>query len=64
MNAFNKLARTNNTLILPANVGDISSLVGQAMSIYTTISKQNNNASIVDTPSPVVELNDKTEKNP
>ncbi|KAJ8979710.1 hypothetical protein NQ317_015534 [Molorchus minor] len=36
--AFNKLARTNNTLILPANAGDISSLVSQAMSIYSTIS--------------------------
>lgn len=36
--AFNKLARTNNTLILPSNVGDVSSLVGQAFSIYNTIS--------------------------
>lgn len=43
MNAFNKLARTNNTLILPSNVGDISSLVGQAMSIYKTIASSNNN---------------------
>ncbi|KPJ09693.1 Stomatin-like protein 2 [Papilio machaon] len=39
--AFNKLARTNNTLILPANAGDVSSLVAQAMSIYSTISAQN-----------------------
>lgn len=43
VNAFNKLARTNNTLILPSNVGDISSLVGQAMSIYGTILKDNKN---------------------
>lgn len=43
VNAFNKLARTNNTLILPSNVGDISSLVGQAMSIYSTISSSKNN---------------------
>lgn len=41
MHAFTELARTNNTLILPANVGDISSLVGQAMSIYTTVAKSN-----------------------
>lgn len=41
VDAFDKLARTSNTLILPANVGDVSSLVGQAMSVYTTISKQN-----------------------
>uniref|UniRef100_A0A1L8E0G8 Putative prohibitins and stomatins of the pid superfamily protein n=1 Tax=Nyssomyia neivai TaxID=330878 RepID=A0A1L8E0G8_9DIPT len=35
--AFQNLARQNNTLILPSNVGDVSSLVGQAMSIYQTI---------------------------
>lgn len=29
VNAFNKLAKTNNTLILPANAGDVSSLVTQ-----------------------------------
>lgn len=29
--AFNKLAQTNNTLILPANAGDISGLVAQVM---------------------------------
>lgn len=40
--AFNKLARTNNTLILPSNVGDVSSLVGQAFSIYNTISRDIN----------------------
>lgn len=32
--AFNRLAKTSNTLILPSNVGDVSSLVTQAMSIY------------------------------
>jgi regulator of protease activity HflC (stomatin/prohibitin superfamily) len=37
--AFDKLAKTNNTLILPSNVGDVSNLVTQAMSIYSTISK-------------------------
>lgn len=31
--AFNELARTNNTLIVPANLGDISSLIGSAMKI-------------------------------
>lgn len=43
VNAFNQLARTNNTLILPSNVGDVSSLVGQAMSIYKTISNEPKN---------------------
>lgn len=42
VHAFNKLARTNNTLILPSNVGDVTSLVGHAMSIYNAVSKQNN----------------------
>lgn len=39
MSAFAKLAQTNNTLILPSNAGDITSLVGQAMTIYNAISK-------------------------
>lgn len=29
INAFNKLAKVNNTLILPSNVGDISTFVAQ-----------------------------------
>lgn len=41
VHAFNKLARTNNTLILPSNVGDVTSLVSQAMSIYNHVSKHN-----------------------
>lgn len=39
MSAFGKLAQTNNTLILPSNAGDITSLVGQAMTIYNAVSK-------------------------
>lgn len=34
VHAFDKLAKTNNTLILPSNVGDVSSFVAQAMTIY------------------------------
>lgn len=37
--AFHSLARTNNTLILPSNAGDISSAVAQAMSVYQTLCK-------------------------
>lgn len=44
ISAFNKLARTNNTLILPSNAGDVTSLVAQAMSIYKTISNSDSNA--------------------
>lgn len=32
--AFQELARTNNTIILPANAGDVSGMVAQAMTIY------------------------------
>lgn len=35
VNAFDKLARTNNTLILPSNAGDVSSLVSQVSSKIT-----------------------------
>ncbi|XP_013109418.1 stomatin-like protein 2, mitochondrial [Stomoxys calcitrans] len=41
ISAFKHLAKTNNTLILPANTGDISSLVAQALSVYQTVSSQN-----------------------
>lgn len=46
VNAFNKLARTNNTLILPSNVGDVGSLVAHAMSIYNSVSNDQKNACI------------------
>lgn len=38
--AFGNLAKTSNTLILPSNAGDVSSIVSQAMATYKTISKQ------------------------
>lgn len=31
--AFNKLAKNNNTLILPANAGDVSNMVGQVCNV-------------------------------
>ena len=37
--AFKKLARTNNTLILPKNAEDISGVVGSAMAIYKQVAK-------------------------
>lgn len=37
--AFKQLAKTNNTLILPKNADDISSVVAQAMTIYNTVAK-------------------------
>jgi hypothetical protein len=34
---FGKLAKENNTLILPANAGDVGSLVAQAMATMKTV---------------------------
>ena len=33
ISAFNELAKTNNTLIVPANMGDMSTLISSAMKI-------------------------------
>ncbi|CAK9818028.1 Stomatin-like protein 2, mitochondrial [Anthophora plagiata] len=38
--AFNKLAKVNNTVILPSNISDVSSLVTQAMTIYKQVMAQ------------------------
>merc|ERR1712227_26994 len=35
--AFGKLAKTNNTLLLPSNTGDVSSMVSQMMAIYKNL---------------------------
>lgn len=42
VNAFNKLAKVNNTLILPSNVGDVSTFVAQAMAIYKQVMPKHN----------------------
>lgn len=65
--AFSKLARTGNTLILPANAGDVPNLVAQAMSIYSTVAGQktlneknvDNDSNIED---PLVKINSLAEK--
>ncbi|XP_033634813.1 stomatin-like protein 2, mitochondrial [Asterias rubens] len=38
--AFGHLAKTGNTILLPTNTGDISSMVGQAMAIYGNLSNK------------------------
>ncbi|XP_076300469.1 stomatin like 2 isoform X2 [Lasioglossum baleicum] len=40
--AFKQMAKHNNTLILPSNVSDVSSLVAQAMTIYKQVVAQPN----------------------
>ena len=39
--AFQQLAKTNNTLILPASANDVTAMVGTAMSMYQTLTKKN-----------------------
>ncbi|XP_060092456.1 stomatin-like protein 2, mitochondrial [Heteronotia binoei] len=39
VSAFSRLAKEGNTLLLPSNAGDVSSMVAQAMGIYATLSK-------------------------
>ncbi|XP_061554699.1 stomatin-like protein 2, mitochondrial [Phycodurus eques] len=39
VSAFSKLAKESNTVLLPSNTGDISSMVTQAMTIYGTLAK-------------------------
>lgn len=39
--AFQQLAKTNNTLILPATCNDVTQMVGQAMTMYKTLAQKN-----------------------
>lgn len=39
VSAFSKLAQESNTILLPSNTGDITSMVTQAMGIYGTLTK-------------------------
>ncbi|CAF1310328.1 unnamed protein product [Adineta steineri] len=37
VHAFSKLAKTNNTILLPSNTGDMSSMIASALSIYSNL---------------------------
>lgn len=37
--AFQQLAKRNNTLILPANAGDVTGVVGSAVTMYNALAK-------------------------
>lgn len=50
--AFKKLAKTNNTLILPKNADDIASVVAQAMSIYKSVAANSFPEAVADLESP------------
>jgi len=47
--AFSNLAKTNNTMILPSNTGDVTSMVAQAMTIYTQLQKNNVAGDVIQT---------------
>lgn len=40
VDAFSNLAKENNTILLPANTGDVGSMVAQALSVFNNIKKQ------------------------
>lgn len=42
VSAFGNLAKTNNTVVLPANVGDAASMVAQALAVYGQVTKRPN----------------------
>ncbi|KAF4108040.1 stomatin-like protein 2, mitochondrial [Onychostoma macrolepis] len=44
VSAFSNLAKESNTILLPSNTGDISSMVTQAMAIYGSLSKTKSTA--------------------
>ncbi|XP_069018221.1 stomatin-like protein 2, mitochondrial [Embiotoca jacksoni] len=46
VSAFGKLAKESNTILLPSNTGDISGMVSQAMTIYSTLAKTSMKASL------------------
>ncbi|MGH0184520.1 UNVERIFIED_CONTAM: hypothetical protein FKN15_015527 [Acipenser sinensis] len=63
--AFSNLAKESNTILLPSNTGDISSMVTQAMGIYSTLAKQTVNASeIRETEAQTAALEKPAENNP
>ncbi|CAH8469800.1 unnamed protein product [Heterobilharzia americana] len=39
INAFGSLAKTTNTVLLPSNIGDVSSMITQALSIFKSLDK-------------------------
>ncbi|XP_068145529.1 stomatin-like protein 2, mitochondrial [Drosophila tropicalis] len=41
ISAFKKLAKSNNTMILPSNPGDVTGFVAQALSVYNHVSNSN-----------------------
>merc|ERR1719495_1253989 len=62
--AFGNLAKTSNTVVLPSNVGDVTSMVGQALAVYTSISKSQSETSQTDAVGEDAAPSDSGEKGP
>ncbi|XP_062870109.1 stomatin-like protein 2, mitochondrial [Trichomycterus rosablanca] len=56
VSAFSNLAKEGNTIILPSNTGDVSSMVTQAMAIYGTLSKNQISRPLKASPEAEVEM--------
>ena len=56
--AFGKLAKVSNTVILPANAGDVTSMVSQAMAVYGSISKSLPNSNVKSEDAESVQIDD------
>lgn len=55
VSAFSNLAKESNTVLLPSNTGDVSGMVTQAMTIYSTLSKPRLKSESVKTEEPIEE---------
>jgi regulator of protease activity HflC (stomatin/prohibitin superfamily) len=51
VDAFGNIAKTGNTILLPANTGDASSMIAQAMGIYNTLSSSKSQQQTTTSPS-------------
>jgi len=52
VHAFGKLARTNNTILLPSNTGDMSSMIASALAIYSNLQSKDRQGFISQTTTP------------
>ena len=53
VHAFGNLARTNNTILLPSNTGDMSSMIASALSIYSNLQAKERQGFLSSPSSPV-----------
>jgi hypothetical protein len=54
VHAFGNLARTNNTILLPSNTGDMSSMIASALAIYGNLQSKDRQG-FLSSSTPVIE---------